>query len=182
MKSLLTLMLFAGLLIGSAQATPIPTICATQIGNTDGKGTFNGRNAPYKGSDKYANWAIDRIVALNLPAPEASSFNKMDVNRPLVRIREGDSFVMTHWGGGKSGDQEYQLYDVSHCAPGEYLLPAPSQNGISWVAKFRGGRTPEVPEGSGGSSSVPDGGTTLILLGLALCGMVPAQKLLGKSS
>ena len=103
-----------------------------------------------------------------MDAPSPSAFRKVDTNVQIVRIGPADQFIMTHF--GNCGNSEpYQLIDVRDCAPGDYHLPSPRSGGggLSWVGRI-----------SGGGSSVPDGGTTLILMGLALCGVGSAKRLL----
>lgn len=144
--------------------------CGVLIGHTDGSGVFNGSGAPYKGADKYANWAIDQIDPNIYTQPDAADFIKNDTSNPTVTIGPDSGFVMVHWGGGQSGDHEYELYSVADCVAGTYHIPAPSQNGVSWIGEFGNGQT------------VPDGGTTALLFGLALLAMVPLKKLMSHKS
>lgn len=170
MKTIVSSLFALGLLAASAQAILI-TDCATLIGNTD-KDPFKGG-----GSGKYAKWALGVIQGQNLPAPGAP-FHKVDISdgtNTMVMLTGSETYMMLHWGNGGIGDMAYQLYDIRNCAPGKYELPSPRPKGggLSWIGRFGGGT-------GGGNNSVPDGGTTVALMGLALCGLFPLKKLLGK--
>ena len=173
MKTIVSLLFTLGLMAASAQATLI-TDCATLVGHTD-KDPFRGG-----GGDKYEDWALGVIQSQSLPSP-AAPFSKVDTSNTMVMLTVSDAYVMLHWGNGGIGDMAYQLYDVSGCAPGAYEFPSPRPNGggLSWVGRLNGSQ--HVPDGgTNGSQHVPDGGTTLVLMSLALCGLAPARKLLGK--
>lgn len=154
--------------VAPLQALPMLD-CATLVANTSGKDVFNGNGAPYLGGD-YAQWAIDQIGD---PELVPGDFSKQDTNVPEVTLEPGILYLMLHWGNGQSGDQAYQLWNVSTCPPGSYELPAPSRNGISWIGTLRGGETP-TPDPSG--DPVADGGSTALLLGLVALGLVPLRK------
>ena len=167
MKSLLALTITAGLMIGSAQAGPLPVLgvdCGIKIATAD-QSTINSYNGAPGG--KFAAWAVDEIIAAGLEAPDLSSFSKMDTSDQMVMIGAGDQFIITHFGAG-GNPEPYQIIDVSDCAPGEHWLPSPrpSGGGLSWVGRI------------GGDGRVPDGGTTVLMLGLALCGLASSKKLL----
>jgi hypothetical protein len=162
----------ASLFAATAQALPILDFdCAVLVGNTSGKGVFNGKDAPYGGGD-YAEWAIDQIGDSSL---DPDTFVKFNTSTPEVTITDTTSYVMFHWGNGQSGDHAYQLFDVSACAPGTYTVPSPSRNGISWI-----GYLPGQPGGD--HSKVPDGGSTALLMGLGLVGLAPLSKRLRRKA
>jgi hypothetical protein len=166
MKRIATWFAVSSLIVTSAQALPLLDFdCAVLVGNTSGKGVFNGKDAPYGGGN-YAEWAIDQIGDASL---DPDSFTKYNTNTPEVTITPTTSYLMFHWGNGQSGDQAYQLFDVTACAPGSYTVPSPSRNGISWIGYLPGDR-------GGDRSSVPDGGSTALLMGLGLVGLMPLSK------
>ena len=156
-------------MIGSAQAGSLPLICGVKIAFAE-----KDDLKPFKHAEggKYAGWAIAQIEEKDLGAPAPSAFRKVGTSDQTVQIGATDQFIMMHWGKG-GNDEDYQLIDVRKCAPGDYHLPSPRSGGggLSWVGRI-----------SGGGSSVPDGGTTLILMGLALCGVGSAKSLFRRSA
>ncbi len=165
MKRIISYLVAAACTVAPLQALPMLD-CATLVANTSGKGVFNGNGAPYLGGS-YAQWALDQI---GNPELVPGNFSKQDTSVPEVTLEPGVLYLMLHWGNGQSGDQAYQLWDVSACLPGSYALPAPSRNGISWIGTLRG----ETPDPSGGP--VADGGSTALLLGLMALGFMPLRK------
>ena len=111
-------------------------------------------------------------MAAGLAAPDPQAFSKVDTSIPWVLLGPTDMFIILHWGNG-GNTQPYQLFDVTSCAPGYYHLPSPRVRGggLSWIGRI-----------VGDGETVPDGGATLIMLGLALCGLVPASKLLSRKN
>jgi hypothetical protein len=102
-------------------------------------------------------------LAQNLPVPGTTE-KSWDNSAPLITVGAGDYLVL-HYGKGPGGEgQGGSLVVLYFDAAGTYQIPA---NGSG-------------PNGYGGISfarlwdpvtSVPDGGTTLLLLGAALSGL-----------
>jgi hypothetical protein len=71
-------------------------------------------------------------------------------------------YLVLHWGGKGGGVwQAFYLGDASPGDEGTYTFDAPGKHGLSSYSYFA---NPEPPR-------VPDAGPTLVLLGLALCGV-----------
>lgn len=93
------------------------------------------------------------------PAP--NGFPSFPSNIATIQIPGGYDYVALHWGG--QGGGTYQAFYVGGTVNN---FSSPSQNGLSWYAVFR----------PNGENRVPDSGSTLILLGLAIAALAPLSR------
>jgi hypothetical protein len=158
-----------GLAVGSANADPINI-------TVNAAGTALVSYVPFSdlgnnGDATVFTWLKTDVTAYNalegasLPTPTAMDSNgtpfvKLDRPPSTTITLGGYDYLVLHWGGQVGA---FQIYDVTGIS-GDFTVPSPGGpptiGGLSSYAFY----------GSGGNP-VPDGGTTLVLLGLALVGL-----------
>jgi hypothetical protein len=81
----------------------------------------------------------------------------------------GYDYIAMHWGGPGGGKiQAFYVGDIGGAVPSTITFKAPSKYGLSWYDAFDKVTT-----------TVPDGGGTLVLLGTALSGLGLLRRKLG---
>jgi hypothetical protein len=115
-----------------------------------GAGVNLGDNPADPQTETYTLWEPD---GLTLPAPLPSSTGtKTDTNNSTFTLVGSWNYLVAKFG------QDSEAFWIGNLAPGEYTIPnlTGNTNGISNYTLINGG------------TSVPDGGTTALLLGAGL--------------
>jgi hypothetical protein len=167
--SLFLAVVFAGII--SANAVPINITMSLPLnGSSTLVGDVQAQNIPGSGLGvaNVLSWlqldvtTYDNNLAMSLVAPvDISSYASESTSGSLI-INAGD-FLVLHYGAGPGGSPSGGLVALYFATTAAYSVPqngsGPNGNGgISFVSLYAG-------------SSVPDGGSTVFLLGTALSGL-----------
>jgi hypothetical protein len=166
----------SGLLFSSAHATPITTpINITMSLPLNGTSTLVGdvqaQNIPGNGlgSANVLSWlqldvsTYDSNLGMSLVAPPNNSTYTAEGDNS-VTVDAGDYLVL-HYGAGQGGSSSGGLVALYFATTTDYSVPQNGSGpngfgGISFVSLYTSGTT-----------TVPDGGSTIFLLGAALTGL-----------
>jgi len=180
-----TAKLIGGLVLGlSLSLLPVGAIPIniTMIGDTPTVAAPASQLSDF-GDSTVFNWLKTDVAAFNAfqgtsyPVPTAnldgsplSKIESFSGSRSFTATLPSQDYAVLHW-GGKRGGSVQAFYNPGQTA--DYVFSAPPGGkslvgGISFYSTYG--------SGSGGGGSVPEGGVTIGLLGMALGGLVLMRK------
>ena len=162
----------SGLLFSSAHATPINITMSLPLNGTSTLvGDVQAQNIPGSGLGvaNVLSWlqldvsTYDHNLGKSLVAPPNNS-TYTDEGLNSVTVDAGDYLVL-HYGAGSGGNPSGGLVALYFATTTDYSVPQNGSGpngfgGISFVSLY-----------TGGIATVPDGGSTIVLLGAALSGL-----------
>jgi len=155
-------------MIGNSSAIAAP---ASQLPNFGDAAVFNWLKADVAAFDAAFHTTYSAPTALSSGAPLAKVATPSGGSAVTFTL-PGNDYAFLHW-GGKNGGWEQAFYNSS-AAPVSYTFSAPpggnpTVGGISFYSTYGSA-------GHSGGGSVPEGGVTIGLLGMAIGGLVLLRK------